>query len=56
MAENDDGVDPMETVLREGGPHHSKGQAARYVTRLKATGREAGAEEVLRRYPAEKNT
>ena len=55
MARNETGVDPMETVLREGGPYHSKGQVEGYVRRLRETGRAAGAEEILRRYPVEKN-
>jgi hypothetical protein len=34
------GVDPMWTVMREGGPHHCCGYLARYLQRLRATGRE----------------
>lgn len=56
MAGNEDGVDPLQTVIKEGGPFHSKGQVERYVRRLRETGRGAGAEEVLKRYPVEKNS
>lgn len=50
-----DGIDPMETVLREGGPLHSRGHILHYAERLRETGREKGAEEMLKRYPPEKN-
>ncbi len=52
---NADGLDPMQTVLREGGPLHSRGHLARYAQRLRETGRADGAEELLRRYPLEEN-
>jgi hypothetical protein len=55
MAGVADGIDPMETVLREGGPLHSRGYVLRYAERLRETGRAEGAEEMLRRYPPEKN-
>jgi len=45
-------VDPMQTVLREGGPHHanflSDGYAG-YQQRLIDTGRGAAAEDLARR-------
>jgi len=50
-----DGIDPMETVLREGGPLHSRGHVLKYARRLRETGRADGADEMLRRYPPEKN-
>lgn len=56
MAGNDNGIDPMQTVLNEGGPFHSKGQVERYAGRLKETGREAGARQLLARYPVSKNS
>lgn len=46
-------VDPMLTVLREGGPHHTRGALPRYLARLRATGREAAAECLARRHPDE---
>jgi arylsulfatase A-like enzyme len=39
MRTSTSGIDPMETVLAEGGPHHAKGQLANYLTRLRATDR-----------------
>ena len=47
------GKDPMWTVIREGGPYHSRGWLRAYVERLKATGRGHHAEELLRRHPGE---
>lgn len=55
-----DKVDPMWTVIREGGPHHANpvhGDLARigglpaYLERLEATGRHEGAERLRRTYP-----
>lgn len=56
MAGNGDGVDPMQTVLAEGGPYHSKGQVVRYARRLAETERGAAVDELVRRYPPEKNS
>ncbi len=33
------GRDPLENVLREGGPYHVRGELPRYLERLRATGR-----------------
>ena len=33
-------VDPMQTVIKEGGPHHTKGMLNTYLKRLKRSGRE----------------
>ncbi len=44
------GVDPLQTVLREGGPCHSRGALPAYLERLEATGRAAAAEELRRRH------
>jgi choline-sulfatase len=41
--------DPLETVLREGGPFHSRGALPGYLARLEATGRAAAAEALRRR-------
>ncbi len=46
-------VDPMQTVLEEGGPFHARGQLSAYVERLKATGRGDTVEELMRRHPGE---
>jgi choline-sulfatase len=46
-------VDPMLTVLREGGPFHTRGMLPAYVARLRATGRVQHAEWLARRHPNE---
>ena len=48
MATSSSGVDPMWTVLREGGPFHTRGQRAKYCERLRATGRGEHAERLER--------
>ncbi len=45
------GIDPMLTVLREGGPHHTRNQLPAYLERLRATGRAHHAETLLKRHP-----
>jgi hypothetical protein len=47
------GVDPMMTVLREGGPFHTRGQLPGYLARLRATGRAHHAERLTQRHPDE---
>ncbi len=46
MRQSGHGVDPMWTVLREGGPYHTRGQLPQYLERLQATGRSAGAQRL----------
>lgn len=46
-------VDPMQIVLREGGPLHTRGTLPAYLRRLRATGREHHAERLARLHPAE---
>lgn len=46
-------VDPMMTVLREGGSHHTRGCLPAYLERLRATGRAAHAERLARLHPDE---
>jgi choline-sulfatase len=46
-------VDPMMTVLREGGAYHTKGSLPAYLERLKATGRAQHAERLARLHPDE---
>ncbi|MBW2280520.1 MAG: sulfatase [Deltaproteobacteria bacterium] len=41
-------VDPMWTVLREGGPFHVRGRLSDYLERLRRTGRETWAESLER--------
>ncbi len=46
-------VDPMMTVLREGGPFHTRGMLPAYLARLRATGRAAHADLLASRHPDE---
>ncbi|MDR6880577.1 sulfatase [Bacillus sp. 3255] len=46
-------VDPLWTVMKEGGPYHAKGFLPDYVKRLEETGRSYGIEELKRRHPRE---
>jgi choline-sulfatase len=43
-------VDPMMTVLREGGPFHAQINLPAYLERLRATGRSAQADSLAARY------
>lgn len=44
-------VDPMKTVLREGGPFHARGALPGYLKRLRATGRARWAEILEAKHP-----
>ena len=46
-------IDPLMTVLREGGPSHTRYQLPRYLERLRATGRTHHAERLARLHPDE---
>jgi choline-sulfatase len=46
-------VDPMMTVLREGGAYHTRGELPAYLERLRATGRAHHAEFLAARHPDE---
>ena len=46
-------VDPMDTVLAEGGPFHTRGHLPAYCRRLEATGRAYAIDELKRRHPGE---
>ncbi len=46
-------ADPLWTVMREGGPAHTRGMLRQYCERLKATGREYAIAELRRRHPQE---
>jgi choline-sulfatase len=50
MASSTTGVDPMDTVLAEGGPFHVRGQLPAYLQRLRATGRTRSAELLQERH------
>jgi hypothetical protein len=45
-------IDPMQTVLREGGPHHTLGQLPAYLRRLEETGRHGFADRLRANHPA----
>jgi len=46
-------IDPMMTVLRAGGPFHTRGTLPTYLARLRATGRMRHAERLARLHPDE---
>lgn len=46
-------IDPLMTVLREGGPSHTRYQLPKYLERLCATGRAHHAERLARLHPDE---
>jgi choline-sulfatase len=46
-------VDPMMTVLREGGAFHTRGMLPQYLARLRATGRAHHAERLAALHPGE---
>jgi hypothetical protein len=43
-------VDPMDVVLAEGGPFHTRGELPAYLERLRATGRAGWADRLASRY------
>ncbi len=47
------GVDPLWTVMNEGGPYHARGRLRDYCERLEATGRGEAVPELKRRHPRE---
>ncbi|HEY1683269.1 MAG TPA: sulfatase [Tepidisphaeraceae bacterium] len=50
MATAPHAVDPMHTVLGEGGPYHARGMLPKYLERLRSTGRKESAEALEQRY------
>lgn len=48
-------VDPLMTVLREGGPFHCLGELPAYLERLRRTGRERHARALAERHPEAAN-
>ncbi len=53
MATMDSPVDPMQTVLKEGGPYHARGHLKSYCDYLEKTGRGYAIPELMRRHPKE---
>lgn len=50
MIKSDYDIDPIWTVMREGGPEHSRGALSGYIERLKGTKREYGIELLKEMY------
>jgi arylsulfatase A-like enzyme len=46
-------VDPMQTVLDEGGPFHARGHLPSYINRLAESGRSWAIDELKQRHPEE---
>ena len=53
MMKSETGVDPMQTVLREGGPYHTRGWLKYYCEHLRKTDRAEEAERLIARHPDE---
>ena len=53
MRDHPTGVDPMWTVLQEGGPWHVRGHLEAYLERLRQTGRAEWAERLRAAHPSE---
>ncbi|MDQ1913841.1 sulfatase [Paenibacillus sp. GD4] len=53
MRKNTDAVDPLWTVIKEGGPFHARGYLKNYIERLEETGRGELVPELVRRHPNE---
>ncbi|WP_208588562.1 sulfatase family protein [Gracilibacillus suaedae] len=53
MMESKDGIDPLWTVMQEGGPFHARGYLQNYLKRLEETGRGHHVPELKRRHPNE---
>jgi hypothetical protein len=53
MASGTSDIDPLWTVIREGGPLHARGYGAGYAKRLEATGRGWAVPEMKKRHPSE---
>jgi len=53
MASMPHAADPLWTVMKEGGPYHSRGWLKRYCERLEKTGRGWAIPELRRRHPQE---
>lgn len=50
MMKSDSQIDPLWTVLREGGPYHTWGHLDSYLERLEQTGRKEGADKLRAKY------
>jgi len=50
MKKSSSAIDPLWTVMREGGPEHTRGELERYLVRLEKTGRAEGAQKLREKY------
>lgn len=50
MAKSESQIDPLWTVIREGGPYHTIGYLESYLEQLEKTGRHDGAEALREKY------
>jgi choline-sulfatase len=53
MARSPNRVDPLQTVLSEGGPSHTRGKLPAYLERLRATGRAQWADVLSQKHSGE---
>jgi len=53
MLSMDCDIDPLWTVIREGGPYHARGHLKNYIEWLKITGRGHAESELITRHPNE---
>jgi len=53
MTSSDHNVDPLMTVIQEGGPYYTRDRLPEYIERLKNTGRAHHAETLAKRHPRE---
>ncbi len=53
MLSSETNVDPLMTVLREGGPFHTRGMLPGYIAHLRETGRARHADRLAALHPAE---
>lgn len=50
MKKSSSPIDPMWTVMQEGGPYHTRGHLEDYLKRLEVTGRADGAQKLREKY------
>ena len=55
MKTSESAIDPLWTVIREGGPFHAKGHLMRYAESLEGSNRAWAVEELKNRHPGEFN-
>ena len=53
MKKSTSDIDPMWTVVREGGPEHCRGKLNEYIERIAGTPREYGIPLLQKQYPNE---